>query len=134
MALGPPQMASTVARFSVPVTRRRYEPSTTNADGLQASAGYTDTPIQAHVFPAKPKTLERMPEGHSSSNTIEGHAASDELRTILEGSEIPGDRYRADVLIVDGEQFEIFEASRWREGPAGAAVWFAVVAVKVKRP
>lgn len=133
MALGPPRLASTVARFSFPVTRIRYGPSRTNR-GLQQAAEESRDTIQAHLFPASAKTIERLPEGLRTTSVVEGHAAADELRTAQEGGKTPGDRLRPDVLEFGGVKYEVWSAAVWLEGPAGANVWWQVVATEVRRP
>ena len=72
--LGPPRMASTVRRFSVPVTRRRYPtPAVRNAEGLHAYPTPTASTIMAHVFPAGGAT-ERLPDGREVASEVEVHA------------------------------------------------------------
>lgn len=125
MGLGPPDLSSVPAAFSFPVTRRRYAAAAV-VKGRASRGAATDTPSDAHVFPATGKTLERFAAGNEDKRIVEGHSDKDWR---VETGELP-----SDVLLYDGEQFELVDIGRWNEGPAGDPSWKAFVAIQVTRP
>lgn len=129
MPLGPPNLASTVLRFSFPVTRRRYAASTTNADGIRVRGAAAETTIRAHLYGATHETLERLAEGHVGARVIEGDTV-DDVRTVNEDAQLPADLVRH----VDGRWYEVIELVEWRHGPAGAISYRHIVGVEVDRP
>lgn len=124
--LGPPRMASTVRRFSVPVTRRRYATAATrNAEGLRAYPTPTATTIQAHVFPANTETV-KLPEGGEASARVEVHTA-DDVRIADEQAGL-----LADEVVWQGLIYEIVTVNLWQGGAAASSeIWRAAEAVAV---
>lgn len=117
--LGPPRLASTVRRFAVPVTRRRYTTAATrNAEGLRAYPAPVASTIMAHVFPAGGGT-ERLPEGREVADEVEVHSPANDLRT---GDEATG--LLADEIEWQGATYEITSVDEWQGGAsASAEVW-----------
>jgi hypothetical protein len=126
--LGPPNLASTVDRFSFPVTLRRYAATTTNADGLPVRGASADTTIRAHVWDAPAEVLELLPEGARDGRVIEGHTTVD-VRTDDVNSGLP-----ADLIVYDGRSFRVLEVTRRSTGPTGAVTVWRFVASEVERP
>lgn len=127
MPIGPPDLSSTVERFSFPITRRRYGSSTTNADGMRVRGAAVDTEILAHAWDAPADVLANMPEGQIGTRVIEGHTTSS-LRIADEGNDVA-----ADVLIIGGLQYEVIQVTDWRAGPAGATAYYRFLATEVDR-
>lgn len=118
--LGPPRMASTVRRFSVPVTRRRYPtPAVRNAEGLHAYPTPTASTILAHVFPSGGAT-ERLPDGREVASEVEVHApVAGSLRA---GDEQTGDL--PDEIVWQGATYEIDNVDEWQGGAAASSeIW-----------
>jgi len=127
MALGPPNLSSTVARFAVPVTKRRFPvASTRNAEGYKVPPAAVDTPSRAHVFDAPAATIERFKLGQERRRVVEAHSPDPDWRTAVKGGP------KADRIVTDTEQFEVFHVARWNEGPVGKRSWVVIVAIKVE--
>ena len=127
MALGPPNLSSTVARFAFPVTKIRYETaSTRNSDGIKVPPVPVESPSRAHVFDAPAATIERLGLGQERSRVVEGHSPDPDWRTAPKGGP------KADRIRTDTETFEIFHVQRWNEGPIGKRSWVVLVAIKVE--
>lgn len=116
--LGPPRMASTVRRFAVPITRRRYPtPATTNGEGLRVYPAPSATTIRAHVFPAGGGT-ERLPDGGESSDEVE-FGTADDIRAADEQTGA-----LADEIVWQGSTYEVDSIDEWQGGAtASAEVW-----------
>lgn len=127
MALGPPNLSSTVQRFAVPVVRRRFPtPSVRNAEGYKKEPAFVDTPNRAHYFDAPAAIIERLGLGQERSRIVEAHSPDPDWRTATKGGP------KADRLVADGEQFELFHVQRWNEGPTGTRSWVLMIAIKVE--
>lgn len=120
MPLGPPDLSSTVRRFSTPGTRRRFDPSTTNADGYRAPGAATDTTGLGHTFPASGDTLTRF-ELQDTAGLYEVHTELELLTAKRSPSSAP-DQW---VVSIRGvvKTFQVVAAGPWLEGPAGANTW-----------
>lgn len=121
MSLGAPNMSSTIARYATPHTRRRYDTTTKNADGYFV-ANATDTSIRAYIHDADAKTVAARPEGLEGTRTIMGYS-NDEIRVGQDVGQV-----KADSVIVDGEEFRVYKATKWNSGPAAATVWYQFTA------
>lgn len=120
MSLGPPNMSSTVQRFSTPGTRRRDAPWSTNADGFRVDGASTDTVGLGHIFPASGDLLQRF-SLQDTAGLFEVHTEL-ELRTADREAGTPADQWLA---IVRGNlrTFDVVAAGPWLEGPSGANTW-----------
>lgn len=121
MSVGAPNMASTIARYATPHTRRRYDTTTKNADGYLAS-NTTDTAIRAYIHDADAKTVAERPEGLIGTRTIMGYS-NDEFRV---GEEVG--QVKADSVIYDGQEFRVYKATKWNSGSAAASTWYQFTA------
>ena len=128
MGLGPPNMASTVARFSTPGTRRRPGAWTTNSDGFRVAGADVDTASEGHLFPASGDILARF--------SLQDVAGLYELHTPLEmrapnrDAGTPADQW---IATVQGRErvLSVVAAGPWLEGPAGATTWNVAVLQEV---
>lgn len=127
MSKGPPDLASTVASFSFPVTRRRYSTASVTSSGLVRETGYTDTTIMAHVHDATADVMERVFPGQEGVRAIQFYTSEADLRTSRTGSA------PADALVFRGLVFEVVEVSEWDAGNVGARSYLAGVAREVTR-
>lgn len=127
MPLGPPNLASTAARFATPVTRLRYPEPTYTAEYLPVDAAATETPGRAHHWPASGETLERLPEGVELSDVREGTTSLD-LRVVEDGEVTRSDEIRDDVT---GVVYTVISVSPRRAGPAGVTTWRGFVMARV---
>ena len=128
MPLGPPDLSQTVRRFSTPGTRRRFAPSTTNADGFRPRAGPVDTPSIGHLFPASGDLLQRF-SLQDVAGLYEVHCEI-ELLAPDRASGTPADQWVASVRGVT-RTFEVVAAGPWLEGPTGANTWTVAVLQEV---
>ena len=121
MGLGPPNLSSTVARFSFPGVRRRFDSQTVNGDGY-AEANFTDTPTQGHLFPASGELLQRF-SLQDVAGLFEVHSRI-ELRTRDREAGTPPDQWVYQVRAGGPVRtFEVVAAGPWLEGPSGANTW-----------
>ncbi len=127
MPLGPPDLRSTVASFSVPIVVRDYLPSTTTVEGLIASNGYTDTPTTGHPFPAAASDIQRL-ELQSPGAVIECHTPAEDLRVAVKGS-----TERGSVIVWQSREYEVRALGEWWAGPAGTDTYQQVWAQEVRR-
>lgn len=107
MPPGPPNTGSTVVRFALPVTRRRYGASTTNDDGLREYGEAVEVTINAHTWDAPAEVVALLPVGLQTSRTIVGHTVDE----VLAGD--PVTDTPPDHLVVQGEVFEVRSVARW---------------------
>lgn len=125
MPMGPPNLASTARRFSVPVTHRRYPAPTTTAEYLLNDPEPTDTPGRAHHWPEPGTTLERAPEGYESTEIRAGTTALD-LRVEADGG------IRADSLLDQaGVEYTVILTAPRNIGPDGTVTWRSFVMARV---
>ena len=125
MALGPPQLGSTVARFSFPVVRIRFAPDTVNADGLATRGAETRETIQAHVFPATRQTLATLPQGYEAARVVEGHSV-DPWSAGDEDTQVPPDQ-----MIYRGKRYRVITSGAWTDGPAGSDGYYQFTAAEM---
>lgn len=118
MSIGAPNLASTVARFASPHTRRRHSTPAKNADGYLADT-YTDATIQAYVHDAPAEVVAARPEGLEGERTIVGYTTGD----VRVGS--ADTQGRPDSIVYQGEEFRVYKVTRWGSGPAGSITWMA---------
>ena len=128
MSLGPPNLATTVASFAFPVTRRRYDPPAVLSSGLVQSTGYVDTTVQAHVHDATATVLERVFPGQEGTRAIQFYTSATDIRTADEST-----NERADSIVYRGVEFEVVEVAEWDGGPFGDRSYLAGVARLVQR-
>jgi len=125
VALGPPRMASTVARFCVPATRRRYASSSRNSSGLEVMGAVTEEVIRLHAWPAGGPD-QHLPEGWEMGRTIEG-CTPDDVRTHDEQAGL-----RADEVVWQGVTYEVVSVAAWQGGMAqDSEVYRQIRAVQV---
>lgn len=117
--LGPPNLASTAAAFSTPVTRLRWEEPTVTDEGLLSDGSATESPGRAHHWPASGEALERLPEGVERSDVREGTTSLD-LRVVEDGEVSRSDGLRDDVT---GVEYTVISVAPRRVGPAGTVAW-----------
>jgi hypothetical protein len=123
--LGPPDLRSTVLRFCVPVTLRRYPASTRNASGLEVRGAPTESTIRAHVWPFAGDD-EQLPEGFEAGDAVEGNTPDEVL---VDDSEAGTP---ADEIVWQGSTYEITSVGPWQGGPAqGSSTFYAFTAVRV---
>lgn len=125
MPLGPPNLAATAARFSTPVTRRRYGEPTTTAEGLQNDPEPTDLAGRAHHWPEPGRTLERAPEGYE---TTEIRAGTTSLDLRLEDT----GRARADSILVGSVEYTVISTAPRHVGPDGVVTFRSFVMARVE--
>ncbi len=113
-----PNLAFVVQAFSFPgaVTRRRAAGDTINADGLRSRGATTDTPIRAFVHDEPGDVEANAPEGQNDGRTIRVYT-TDDLRTVDVDGVTP-----ADVVLWQGQAFEVVELRAWASGP-GTETW-----------
>lgn len=110
MILGPPNLVSTVERFSMAMALRDYAPDSTTPDGMIAAGATVDTPIVGHYFPAKGDDVERL-ELQSPGSVYECHIPAAPVLIARKGSQ-----QRGSVLVFDGRTFEVVELGQWFHG------------------
>jgi hypothetical protein len=125
MPLGPPNLAATSARFSTPVTHRRYGEPTTTDEGLQNDPEPTDTAGRAHHWPEPGRTLERAPEGYETTEIRAGTTTMD-LRLEDTG------RARADSLMVGDVEYTVISTAPRHVGPDGVVTFRSFVMARVE--
>lgn len=127
MRPGPPEMSRTAQRFSFPVTRRRFGPEGTNADGYPVDASQpVRATILAHVYPKPGETVERLQGGRERTRVVEG-CTCDDLRLAHQN-----ESGRADQVLYDGDWFEVRSIADWPGGPAGKRTWRVFEAVRIQ--
>jgi hypothetical protein len=127
VSIGPPNLASTVARFAFPVTRIRYDAAAEDDSGLVTRGDGTSSTIEAHVHDAPAKAIERLPEGHSSGRVVQGYT-TDDVRTADSDTGTP-----ADDVVFEGTTFEVALVTEWSSGPVGSRTWREFLAQEVTR-
>lgn len=129
MGLGPPNMSSTVARFSFPGTRRRPGTWTTNSDNFRVAGPDVDTVSEGHLFPASGDVLSRF-SLQDVAGLYELHTPL-EMRTANREAQQPADQW---VYTVQGRErvLEVVAAGPWMEGPNGATTWNVAVLQEIK--
>lgn len=127
MALGPPNMAQTVRRFSYPVARWRYPTAgVANADGFIVQPTPVESTISAHIAPAPGRVVELLPPGHTGKRTVVVYTA-DELQVADDETQIHGD-----VIVHAGIAFLVIKRGSWTGGSVGGATYRDHVAVEVR--
>lgn len=116
MSIGAPNLASTVARFASPHTRRRFSTPAKNADGYLVDT-YTDATISAYVHDAPADVVAARPEGLEGTRTIMGYTTGD----VRLGS--PDTQGRPDSIVYLGEEFRVYKLTKWGAGSTGAIAW-----------
>lgn len=124
---GPPNLASTVARFSSQGTRRRYDPPTLTSEKLLADPEPTDTAASVHHFPATGETVAQLPEGTETTNVREGHTVSD-FRGPDEDTGARADSF----IDRAGKEYQIVLVGPRAVGPLGEETSRRIVMVQVK--
>ena len=128
MMFGPPQMASTVARFSsTGIGLVDYGASVDNGEGLLAGDPQPPTPIVGHYFPAPGETITRL-ELESSANVLEVHTPEPSLTAQTKGSS-----QRGSVLVIDSKTYAVVSLAPWFDGPAGDVSWQVAICQEVVR-
>lgn len=124
-------MLSTVRRFAVAVTHRRYAASTVSATagsrGRKVLGFSVDTPAQAAIWDAPGTTLDRLRQGGVTGRIIAGAIDVADLRTADAEGQTP-----ADVIVWDGQAFEVQEITRYPAG-VGAPTWTEFAASATER-
>ena len=126
MALGPPNLASTVSRFSMPAVRRRYGPPTQTDEKLLADGVPTESPVQIHHWPASGETIEQLPEGTEKTNVREGTTTSD----IRGPVELTGER--ADSIVIGAKEYTVVSVGPRNTGSAGTLTAQSLVMTEVQ--
>lgn len=117
MPLGPPNLAPTAARFSTPVTRRRWAEPTFTAEGLPVDPAPAETAGRAHHWPEPGVTMERLPEGLEGQDVRAGTTSMD-LRT-----EEDGEVTRSDSLVWAGQEYTVISWAPRVVGAGGVVTW-----------
>jgi hypothetical protein len=129
--IGPPNLASTVSRFSFPISRTRYGPTTTDlATGLPVRGAAVTTTILAHVWDAPADVIALLPEGGERGRVVEGHTV-DVLGVLGDDNDTV---QAADLLGYDGDTFRVIQVTRRSTGPTGAITIWRFLAEAVNRP
>jgi hypothetical protein len=124
MPLGPPNLAPTAARFSTPVTHRRWAEPTVTSEGLLADPAPTDTTGRAHHWPEPGVTMERLPEGLEGQDVRAGTTSLD-LRTVEDGEVT-----RSDSLVWAGVEYTVVSTRPRAVNAAGVVTWREFVMVR----
>lgn len=86
---------------------KRKAGSTYDTNGRAVAGAATTVPIRAHVQPLTGRELAALPEGLRHKETRYVWTVT-ELRTAKEGTSEP------DVIVIDGEDFEIQKVENWQ--------------------
>lgn len=127
MLIGPPNMSSTVERFSFAIEVVEYAGVPETDEGLIPGGAETVTPSLGHFFPVDGETIERL-ELQNPGAVFGLHVPTPALTAVTKGS-----TQRASVLRFGGKDYEVKSLQPWLEGPAGTETWQVAVVQEVKR-
>jgi len=127
--LGPPNLASTVERFSMAgLVERTYGPDSTTAEGMIAAGAVVDTPLVAHIFPAPGDTVARL-ELQGGGAVVEVHVPErGRVRAVRKGSQD-----RGTVIVWLGRTYEVQQLGEWYSGADGSTGYQQAWAQEVVR-
>lgn len=127
MLIGPPEMGSTVARFSFPISVVDYAADTVTGENMIAAGAEILTQTFGHKFPLAGEEIDRL-ELQSPGAVFALHTPAPDLVVAVKGS-----KQRGSVLRFDGRDYEVKALKPWEGGPAGAAVWHEAIVQEVVR-
>lgn len=128
MTLGPPNLASTVNRFSFPRQAYNYDVTNTVTDAGEMinSADPTPLTIRIHMHPSKPSVVKRLAEGHEVADFQTGQTTDSRVRIAD-----PDAKLRGTVVIHNGKQYEAIEEQDWMAGSSGVHSYRTINFVRV---
>lgn len=127
MLIGPPDLSSTVERFSFPIVVRDYAADTATDEFLIAAGSTTDNATIGHVFPAKGADIARL-ELQSPGAVVEVHTPYKDMRVAVQGSQL-----RGSVVVWNGREYEVQALGDWWSGPDGQSGYQQAWAQEVTR-
>ena len=117
--LGPPNMASTVARFSYPRRIWNYvdKAETTPGGERRNVLVPTEDTIRIHMHPASGATVKRLSEGQEVADFQTGYTSGN-VRVMD-----PVTGVRGVPVEPEGKIYEAIEQGDWTSGNTGATTW-----------
>lgn len=98
-------LADTVLAFATDYTVKRRGPTLFGSDGKADAPSVSTMTVKAMVHPASGEDLLRLPEGRRADRVVAAFTV-EALRTAGAGAE-------ADLIVVDGQDFEVQHVESW---------------------